>query len=322
VNRRRRLKESGKRALRLAFEAGQHLGVDVLPRHFYSEIPDLRELRASDEWRRPRSLRGIAGVELEGQREFIRACATPDVLARLAGRDIHGEARAANATDGYGPIEASFLYCVIAARRPPRVVQVGAGVSTAVILAAAAEAGAELELTCVDPFPSAYLRELARAGRIELIAEPVQRADGDRLADVGPSGLLFVDSTHTVRPGGDVNHVVLELLPAITAPSLVHFHDIFLPYDYSPTLLESDLFFWSETALVTAFLTGNPAARVLAALSMVHRAAPEAIAAALPWYRPAQHAGGLQRSAGHFPSSLYFELNGPAPAPAAATAPG
>src|SRR5208283_1650985 len=63
----RRLKGRGKLLARRAFELGQHFGVDVLPRHFYSQIPDIRELRATEHWRRPRSLVGIAGSALEGQ---------------------------------------------------------------------------------------------------------------------------------------------------------------------------------------------------------------------------------------------------------------
>lgn len=305
--RKRRLKDRGKRLLRRAFEAGQRAGVDLLPRHFYSEIPDLRELRATDEWRRPRSLHGIDGVDIERQCEFIRECCASETLERLARRDIFDEACRANGAVGYGPIEAAFLYCVIATRQPARVVQVGAGVSTAVILAAAAEAGHTVELTCIDPFPTAYLRELARTGDIELLEQPVQRVDPERVADVGPGGLLFVDSTHTVKVGSDVNQMVLEVLPRISQPGIVHFHDIVLPYDYSPTILEADLFFWNETALLTAFLTGNTGFRLLTALSMVHHAAPETLRAAFPWYRPAPQAAGLLTGAGHFPSSAYLE---------------
>lgn len=307
----RMLKERGKRLWRRAFEAGQRVGVDLLPRHFYSEIPDLRELRGTHEWRKPRTLRGIAGVEIDGQRDFIRDCCASEALGRIAGRDILAEACRANGAVGYGPIEAAFLYCLIAARRPPRVVQVGAGVSTAVVLTAAVEARHELELTCIDPFPTGYLRQLARAGRIELIAEPVQQVAPERVADVGTGGLLFIDSTHTVKAGSDVNHLVLEVLPAISDRCIVHLHDIFLPYEYSPTVLQSDLFFPTETTLVTAFLTGNKSFRVLAALSMIHHQAPEALSSVFPWYRPAPNVDGLARGPGHFPSSTYLEAASP-----------
>jgi hypothetical protein len=306
------LKQGAKRLLRTAFEAGQRIGVDVLPRHFYSEVPDLRELRSSDEWRRPRSLSGIDGLAIERQSEFVRASCGADALARLANRDIFAEACRANGAVGFGPIEAAFLYCLIAERRPPAVVQVGAGVSTAVILAAAEEARHELELTCIDPFPTEYLRGLARDGRITLVAEPVQRVAPERVARVGPGGLLFIDSTHTVKVGSDVSYLVLEVLPGVRERIWVHFHDIYLPYLYAPGVLGPDLFFGAETALVTAFLTGNRAVRVCAAMSMLHYQAPDVLAELFPWYRPAVHIDGVRAQPGHFPASLYLETN-PAP---------
>jgi hypothetical protein len=304
---RRRLKERGKLLVRRAFESGQRLGFDVLPRHFYSQIPDFRELRTTDHWRRPRSLVGIEGTALEGQREFVRECCPPEIVQRLRGRDIHAEACHANGAAGYGPIEAAFLYCVIAARRPKRVVQVGAGVSTAIVLTAASEAGYDVELVCVDPYPTDYLLNEARQGHIELIDRPVQLVDPAILASLGPGGLLFIDSTHTVKVGSDVNYVVFEVLPRLGESQLVHFHDITLPYDYAPSILDKDLFFWNETALVAAFLVGNSRFRLLASLSMIHHGDPDALREVFPWYEPVVQAGGLSVGQGHFPSSAYIE---------------
>ncbi len=303
----RRLKERGKLLARRAFESGQRLGFDVLPRHFYSQIPDIRELRATDHWRRPRSLVGIDGVALGGQCEFVRECCTPEIVQCLRGRDIHAEACRANGAAGYGPIESAFLYCVIAARQPRRVIQVGAGVSTAVVLTAAAEAGYEVELVCVDPYPTDYLRDEARREHIELIDRPVQQVDPAVLSSLGAGGLLFIDSTHTVKVGSDVNYVVFEVLPRLDDSHLVHFHDITLPYDYAPSILETDLFFWNETALVTAFLVGNSRFRLLASLSMIHHGDQDVLREVFPWYKPASQVGGLSEGEGHFPSSAYLE---------------
>lgn len=303
----RRFKERGKLLARRIFESGQHLGFDLLPRSFYSQIPDLRELRSTDHWRRPLSLVGIEGTALEGQREFIRECCAPEIVERLGGRDIHAEACLANGAFGYGPIEAAFLYCVIASRQPRRVIQVGAGVSTAIVLTAAAEAGYDVEVVAVDPYPTDYLRDQFRRGKIELIDRPVQLVDPAVLSDLGTGGLLFIDSTHTVKVGSDVNYVVFEVLPQLGESQLIHFHDITLPYDYFPAILESDLYFWNETALLTAFLTGNARFRILASLSMIHHADPDALREVFAWYEPHPQNGGVAVGVGHFPSSAFLE---------------
>jgi len=82
----RHVKDLGKRGLRRFFEAGQRLGVDVLPRHFYSEIPDVSALRADDDWKTPRSMVGINGAAVPEQLRFLESCCPPEVRERLAQR--------------------------------------------------------------------------------------------------------------------------------------------------------------------------------------------------------------------------------------------
>ena len=129
----RELRERFKSGLHGLFVFGQRLGVDILPRHFYSSIPDVRELRGSESWRKASSMVGVAGAELEPQMEFLRGCCSPH-RERLRRGGIHEHACRENGEPGYGAIEAEFLYCFVAAKRPRRIVQVGAGVSTAVVL--------------------------------------------------------------------------------------------------------------------------------------------------------------------------------------------
>jgi hypothetical protein len=69
--------------------------------------------------------------------------------------------------------------------------------------------------------------------------------------------VLFVDTTHTVKAGSDVNRIVLDILPRLAPGVLVHIHDIFLPYEYPKAWLTSKRRFWSEQYLVQAFLTLN-----------------------------------------------------------------
>jgi hypothetical protein len=308
-------KELGKRALHRLFTAGQRVGVDVLPRHFYSAVPDLHVLRTSTQWRTPRTMTGIRGHEVDGQERALAALFTPEVTRVLRARDVYAEACAANGAVGFGPIEAQVLYAFVATHRPARVVQVGAGVSTAIVLAASRDAAIDVPVTCVDPFPTAYLRDLAARGEIRLLARPAQEVALADL-DVGAGGLLFVDSTHTVKPGSEVNRLVLDVLPQLPAGAWAHFHDVTFPYDYPPELLHQTLFFWNETALLLAYLADNPRAAIEISLSMLHDARPDAIARHLPGYRPARHDRGLQVGPGHFPSSTYLRF-GPAADPSA-----
>jgi hypothetical protein len=306
----RRTKTALKRGLRTLFEVGQRFGVNVLPRHFYSEVPCIQELRRDSSWRKPHTMHGVQGAEPGPQLAFVEACCPPEVVRRLGRNDIFAHACAANGEPGFGATDADFLFAFVQAIRPPRIVQVGCGVSTAVMLLAAAEAGSGYrpEVVCVEPYPTGFLRQADREGKIRLVAEKAQTVALETLTDLGPGGFLFVDSTHTVKPGSEVNRLILEVLPRLEPGCWVHFHDIYFPYNYQRGLLDDELFFCNESALLHAFLINNPAVTVRASLSMLHDAEPARLARSLPNYRPAPSQDGLRLAEGDFPGSIYLQV--------------
>jgi Methyltransferase domain len=103
---------------------------------------------------------------------------------------------------------------------------------------------------------------------------------------LGAGDLLFIDSTHTVKPGSEVNRFVLEVLPRLDEGVLVHFHDIYFPYEYARNFLSGDLFFPGETSLLYAFMLNNPKFRIDLCLSMLHYAAPGAMKKRMPKFEP------------------------------------
>ena len=104
-----------------------------------------------------------------------------------------------------------------------------------------------------------------------------------------------------MKPGSEVNRIILDVLPRLKSGVFVHFHDIYFPYDYSPTLLSFDLFFWVESTLLHAFLIGNGHCRIVLSTSMLHYAAPERIAALFPRYAPQNNAMVSKRARRAFP---------------------
>ena len=130
---RRRLKNASKLGLRKLFEFGQHLGVDLLPRHFYSEIPVIHELRNTTHWKEPYSMMGVGGIDIQGQLQFVKDCCQARIITELKTRNIHAEACRRNGEDGFGPIEADLLFAFVASKRPKQILQIGCGVSTAVL---------------------------------------------------------------------------------------------------------------------------------------------------------------------------------------------
>lgn len=301
-----------KQLLHWVFTVCQRLGFDVLPRHFYSAIPNIRQLSADDSWRVSSEMVGVRGTDLDGQAAELQQWFTPDVLAELGRDDVYARAVAANGAVGFGPAEAQILHAFVASQRPRRVIQVGAGVSTAVILHAAERHGTGTRTICVDPFPTDYLVRLDGESSIDLIAEPAQVVPMEVFTQLEAGDLLFIDSTHTVKPGSEVNRLILEVLPRLATGVVVHFHDISFPYDYQRDVIERALFFWMESTLLHAFLIGNSRARILVSGSMLQYGRVEAMQKLLPRFDPRAHDRGLDidHDLRDFAGSTYLLIDG------------
>ncbi len=305
----RRLKNLYKHGLRKLFELGQHLGFDVLPRHFYSEVPDIRVLRNTSEWKRPYSMIGVNGADALEQIRFVAECCSPSIVEEVRCRDIHAEASLRNGEVGFGPVEADFLFAFVATQKPSQIFQIGCGVSTSVCLMAAEHAGYTPEIICAEPYPTDFLLHEADRGHIKLIRQKAQSLDLTIIDGLNDDALFFVDSTHTLGPAGEVSRIILEMLPRLKPGASVHFHDILFPYDYSRKILSDQLFFWHESVLLHAFLTNNNKFRITASLSMIHYSCSEKLSDYLPNYKPDNNEEeGLGKGEGHFPSSTYLEV--------------
>ena len=299
------IKNAAKRMLQRGFRLGQRCGFDILPRHFYSEIPDFRRLQADGSWRNPYSMRCVNGTNCDEQFAWV-----VDGLekAKAAGysprRSTWEDACRLQGAAGYGPVEAQMLAAFVAAHQPPSVLQIGCGVSTAVLLE---NATAPVDVTCVEPYPSEYLQHAA----VTLVPEMVQDVADmeERVSQLAPGSLFFVDGSHTLGPAGEASRVILELLPLVPDDCFVHFHDIWWPYDFQRSLL-NNLFFWHESVLLHAFVAGNNRFRIAASMSMLHHDRPSDLAALFDGYRPCKIERGLEVEPGEFPTSTYLTTHG------------
>jgi hypothetical protein len=305
----RSLKTLAKRGWHRTFRALQGAGINFLPHHFYSGVPDLADLQRRSDWRKPRSMHGIAQRDIDSQVALLAEWLAPH-RDFMQSHSVHRESFVGGGADGgYGEIEADVLFAFVATNRPERITQVGCGVSTAICLMAAERAGYKPDIVCLEPYPSAYLQDAARKGAIRLVDRPAQMVDHDVIAGLEAGDLLFIDSTHAVRPGSEVNFLIHEVLPRLKAGVWVHFHDIYFPYDYARDTLDGDMLFPQESTLLYAFLTGNDHFRLEASLSMVHYARPDALRALIAKYEPAGQVDGLRTGAGkHFPSAAWLRV--------------
>lgn len=242
-------------------ELQQH-GLNVVPANFYSTVPSIDDLESTFESQSPTPYLD------DGLFDAERMATVLDELAEYARElDAPGDDDA-DAPKGFfwnngqfGYSDAASYYAFLRARKPNRVLEIGAGFSTLVASAALAKNGRG-DIVCIEPFPRPFLAKVPHVR--EIVQRPAQTIDAawvdQQLAD---GDVLFIDSTHTVKIGSDCLHIYLRLLPRLQRRLLVHVHDVFLPAGMPPHWARDQQIYWTEQYLLLAYLLDNPKVRVL-----------------------------------------------------------
>ncbi len=300
-----RLPLSTRRVLALQRENAElraEKGAWVPAGHFYSPFPDLAEYG-----RRVGGLldpgRELVGVELHVDEQLALADALVAIVAAAEG-DGPGEGDGAGGSAGLDLVEHEddrgdrrywldnfayaygdgvVLHAMLRHLRPSRIVEVGSGFSSALILDTVDGWLPGTEVSFVEPYP-ALVEGLLRPGdegRVAIHRQPVQDVDPAVFEALGPGDVLFVDSTHVVKAGSDVNHLFFEVLPRLRPGVWVHLHDIFFPFEYPEAWVREGRA-WHEAYLLRAFLTFNEAFAVRWFQTYLW-ARHQAVVARLPW---------------------------------------
>jgi len=280
---RRQWERHGRHRLARALRpAAGFVGFDLLERHFYSPIPDVKHLPRRL-WERPADLRALK-FDVAEQMDFLErelASYLPEFDPPHLPTGRSGEFYLHNGY--YGSVDAEVLYAMVRRWKPRRIIELGSGASSLVIgeaCCANARESCTTDYRVFDPFPEADPQsdfvglEPAVASLARVDAVPATEVALDEFTALESGDLLFVDTTHTVKAGGDVNYLILEVLPSLQEGVLVHFHDIFLPWEYPIEWVERLRRYWAEQYLLQAFLAFNAAYQVLFASHAVMRAFP------------------------------------------------
>jgi hypothetical protein len=273
-------------ALRRTFGLWERLGIHITPNHYFQPIPDTRRL-SPELWRRTSELVGVdmnesaqlalvAGLAERYGREWTFPSAKTSIPWQYHFNNVAFEA-----------VDAEMLYALIRAFRPRRVLEIGSGYSSCVMAQAVranAAEGVPCEYVAIEPYPNAVLRG-GIPGLSRLRDEELQRIPLAELIDLDENDILFIDSTHVLRIGSDVQYEFLEILPRLRKGVLVHVHDVFLPAEYPREWVMRERRFWNEQYLLQAFLAFNEAFEVVWAGSYMHMRHPDILERTFRSYR-------------------------------------
>jgi len=238
------------------------VNLDFAPGHYYSPIVNTKEIaeRADKAFTIPNEIKGI-DLNKEAQ------MATLNQMVGYYNENTFHDTKAEGKryyfqNNYYSYSDALFLYNIIRHYKPKRIIEVGSGFSSAVMLDTNDEFfNGEIKLTFVEPHPQRLYSLLNENDKknTTIHVKNIQTIELDTFDQLQANDILFIDSTHVSKADSDVNRIIFDILPRLNKGVLIHFHDIFYPFEYPKEwILGWKGFGWNETYLLKSFLLHNP----------------------------------------------------------------
>jgi hypothetical protein len=284
------LKKALAKLIKKTFGFWQSAGVHVVPNHYYEPIPDTN-LLPDKLWKTHSELPGL-NINESRQIELLG-----EISGRY-GREFNAFPKDRTAVDSeyyfdngsFCGIDAGILHGIVRNSKPNQIFEIGSGFSTFVsakaLLLNEKETGSKCELTAIEPYPNGTLRA-GFPGLARLERKLIQDVDSSVFRLLKANDILFIDSSHVLKIGSDVQYEYLEILPRLNKGVLVHCHDIFTPLEYPKEWIFKKRWFWTEQYLLQAFLAFNDSFEVFWAGSYMNLKHPELVRKTFTAHNPA-----------------------------------
>lgn len=284
------IRRAGMRKLPLCKRALMNVGVFPIRDHYYEPQFDHRSSKL--DFSQDRNLPGI-NWNTSGQLEMLEGFTFAQELADIPQK--RPESRTFYLNNGsFESGDAEYWYQLIRAIKPKRVFEVGSGNSTLMAIKAIKrnhkeDPNYECEHLCIEPYEMPWLEETG----VSVVRRKVEDIERSFFSKLQENDVLFIDSSHIIRPQGDVLFEYLELLPSLNKGVFVHIHDIFSPKNYLKAWLVDEVLFWNEQYLLEAFLSHNGSWRIVGALNYLHHHHYEKLKSVAPFLTPAREPGSF-----------------------------
>lgn len=193
--------------------------------------------------------------------------------------------------------DAEIYYQLIRYLKPKNILEIGSGHSTLIALEAIKMNKSvdkiETKITCVEPYENKWLDHL----NIKILRKKIENLDKSYYLALEKDDILFIDSSHIIRPQGDVLKIFFDIVPKLKKGTIVHVHDIFTPKDYPETWLIEQNKFWNEQYLVEALMMNKDKYEIYLMLNYLKNNAYKQLRKICPYLK-----GKYQ------PSSLYIKI--------------
>lgn len=227
--------------------------------HYYSPIPDKDEVLAYIKSRKPLKME-LPDIDLNKESQFRLLNQYAQFYEDLPFPEKQKpECRYYYDNTFYCYSDAIFLYSFLRKHKPKRIVEIGSGFSSAVMLDTVDRYSLlRPEITFIEPYPD-RLKSLLRSDdedHVRIIDKTIQEVPADFFSSLESGDFLFIDSSHVVKCGSDLQLLLFDIFPLLPAGIFVHFHDVFYPFEYPSEWLKEGRY-WNESYFLRAFLSYN-----------------------------------------------------------------
>lgn len=241
--------------------------------------------------------RELPGIDFNtlGQLHFLKNLEYSVELLALKLNEQSGDPTRFSLNNGsFEAGDADYLYQFIRTIKPKKIIEIGSGNSTKIVKIALekndAETATPTKHICIEPYEQPWLEKLKNT---IVIRKCLEDCDINWTTELQADDLLFIDSSHIIKPQGDVLKEYLEILPALPSAVYVHIHDIFSPKDYLQSLIVHDVRFWNEQYLLEALLCHTQRYEIIGALNFLKHHHYDELKNACPYLTPQREPGSF-----------------------------
>ncbi|MBC7389870.1 MAG: class I SAM-dependent methyltransferase [Opitutaceae bacterium] len=160
--------------------------------------------------------------------------------------------------------DAFGLYNMMREKSPKRIVEIGSGFSSALMLDINERLfNNAIDFTFIDPNPERLRAQLREGEPVNIIVKKIQDVDLKIFKDLNEGDFLMIDTSHVSKSGSDVNHIYFKIFPLLKKGVIIHIHDIFFPFEYPEQWILKENRSWNELFLLRSFLSFNQAFKII-----------------------------------------------------------
>ena len=280
----------GSHKLPLSKKILNYFGIFPITNHYYEPLFDFRDLKKN--LYENRNLPGInfnLNQQLNNLSKFVYANELKELNLTKKSPNYNFNIKNKFFENG----DAEIYYQLIRHIKPRNILEIGSGQSTLIALEAVKKNKntdkINTKITCVEPYENIWLNSLD----IKILRKKIEDINENYYLKLKSGDILFIDSSHIIKPQGDVLKIFLEIIPKLKKGVIIHIHDIFTPKDYPKKWLITENKFWNEQYLVEVLMMNENKYEIYLMLNYLKNNAYEQLKRICPYLKKKSNPASL-----------------------------